>query len=455
MPIGGKIAVTGVILAIGFELRGLWLRHKRRWLRIEESGFEISLGDDRRWYEDRHVTALACSHHSVLINGSPTGTLRRFQVWLLEDQRPLVMENVFPLGALDPLAGFINRLLDSTIERARQTIREGGAISGAGWRLDSLEFSPRRRLPIARDEVTAVGEYDGCIAVWRHGDPKPIFKTRCDNRNAILLQMLLQAWLNERAPASVHEPAEPGSLGRLLFQRRVGYIFPSILLAIGAILGGAGLFFRDPILFAIPAGVFAGVGLFMLIGGGRTFRCHEHGVLCRGVLMKRALLFTEVEAVTYAATQHYRNGSYDATTIGLAFTPLLGTARRPVEFEIRRRGGDAELEKLRDLVSAMIARQMAHHLATQGEVPWTKGITLRSDGFEYRAALMIGKKQPVFIPYSTCQRFELAKGIFTVFAIGQERPVITETASAYNFFPGYCLLVNWLDRPQLFTQPEP
>lgn len=121
-PIGGIIVVVGVVLWIGLDLHGLWLRQKRRWLKIAENGFEISRGDDHRWYEDRHVTALACSHHSVLTNGCPSGTLRRFQVWLLEEHRPLVMENVFPLGEPDPLAGLIHRLVEVAMDRARQLL---------------------------------------------------------------------------------------------------------------------------------------------------------------------------------------------------------------------------------------------------------------------------------------------------------------------------------------------
>lgn len=454
-PIGGIIAVVGVVLWIGLELHGLWLRQKRRWLKIAENGFEIYRGEDQRWYEDRHVTGLACSHHSVLINGTPSGTLRRFQVWLVEEHRPLVMENVFPLGEPDPLAGFIHRLVEVAMERARQTIRDGGAIAGVRWRLDGLEFSPRGGRPIAVSDLSAVGEYDGRICVWRRGHPKAIFKTRADSRNSIVLLTLLQTWLKERTPVALHESRERESLGRLLFQRRVGYILPSILLTIGASIQGAGLFFPDPFMFAVPAAVFAGVGLCMLLGGGSTFRCHERGVLCRGVLMKRALLYSDVASLTYAETQLFRNGAYVGTKIELAIIPSPGSDGRPIEFGITRNRGDAEFDKLRDFVSVAVARQMADRWTIDGEVPWTQRIMLRSDGFEYRAPLVVGRKKPVFIPYASCERFELAKGVFKVFAASDNQPVITEKTSAHNFYPGYFLLLEKLGRLPLMAQLHP
>lgn len=440
---------------MGLELHGLWLRQKRRWLKIEKNGFEISRGEDRRWYADRHVTALACSHHSVLTNGIPSGTLRQFQVWLLEEHRPLVMENVFPLGEPDPLAGFIHRLVEVAMDRARQTIRDGGAVTGVRWRLDGLEFSPRGQRPIAVSDLSAVGEYDGRICIWRRGHPKAIFKTRSDSRNSIVLQTLLQTWLKERPPVALHESRERESLGRLLFQRRVGYILPSILLTIGAAIQGAGLFFPDPFMFAVPAAVFAGVGFCLLAGGATTFRCHEAGVSCRGIFTRRALHYAGIEAFTCAETHRFRYGQYQNTTRSLAFLAPLCSDRQPVEFEITHRSPDAEFDKLRDFVSVTIARQMADRLTIDGEVSWTQGITLQSDGYEYRAPLVVGRKKPVFIPYASCERFELAKGVFKVFAFGDNQPVITEKTSAHNFYPGYFLLLEKLGRLPLLAQLHP
>lgn len=454
-PIGGIITIVGVVLCIGLELHGLRLRQKRCWLTIEENGFVISRGEDRRWFEDRHVTALACSHHSLMSNGTPSGTLRRFQVWLMDESRPLVMENALALDAIDPLAEFISRLMDGAMERARQTIRDGGTLSGAGWRLDALELTPRGQRPIAISDLSAVGEYDGRICVWRRGHPKAIFKTPSDSRNSIVLLTLLQAWLKERTPVAVHESRDRESLGRLLFQRRVGYILPSILLIIGAAIQGAGLFFPDPFMFAVPAAVFAGVGLCMLLGGGRTFRCHERGVLCRGVMMKRALLYSDMAALTYAETQLFRKGAYVGTKVELVIIPSPGSDGRPIEFWITRNRGDSELDKLRDFASVVIARQMADCLMTDGEVSWTDGIRLRLDGFEYRAALVVGRKKPVLIPYASCERFELIKGVFKIFAAGDDQPVITEKTSAHNFYPGYFLLLEKFGRLPMMAQLHP
>lgn len=439
---GWILAAVGIALGLAAEFRAWRARRSRRWLEIRPHGFVLSSRAETCEYDDRDVHALSCTQRPNVVNGKHEGVVRRLHVWLRGELRPVVMENCLTDGVADPLQPLIDRLLEAAVERAEETLRAGGAVEGENWRLDGTALYVGHDAPILLSEISSVDQFGGSLCVWRRGESNPDFKTPLGSRNDVVLLRLLKARMTEHSQAAPTESDDHGDLGRLLFQRRKGYIPASILLGIGAIFAAVAFFTPDPIILLLVGGVFAGVGGVMLLSFGRTFRCHQRGVFVSGLLLRRTLRYADVDAFEYEATQIYQNYSYQGTRLSLTFVPAAGSDGRVVSFETMYRAADADLDRLRDFISEIVARRLRERFERDGSVIWTSTLALLADGLEYQPSRLFGKSQPRIIPYADCERLEFKDGIFKVFSPGADKPFATEKTSVQNFFPGYLLLLE-------------
>jgi len=110
-------------------------------------------------------------------------------------------------------------------------------------------------------------------------------------------------------------------------------------------------------------------------------------------------------------------------------------------------GEDASLEELRDFISRAIAGRMAERLSVGKTVKWTSNLTFVEGGLEYRPGGFLGRKPAVTLPYSEYHGYGLDQGTFSIFRKGAKKAVMTESASAPNFFPGFYLLQLLLHIP--------
>lgn len=111
-----------------------------------------------------------------------------------------------------------------------------------------------------------------------------------------------------------------------------------------------------------------------------------------------------------------------------------------VEFAIVVRGVDAELDKLRDFVSGVVAGRMSERLAAEGAVAWTNRLTFLAHGLEHYPAGVLGRKDATFVPYTSCRHLQISDGMFKVFDLRSDKPIFSLKTSDENFFPGYLLL---------------
>lgn len=438
--LGWIFAASGAALGLMLECRALWKRMNRRWVEIRPDGFVVSRRGERRDYGDGDVDAVAYASYLSLVNGSVEGTVRRFKLWLCGAARPLTMENRLAPGARDPLQELIDRLIDAAVARAEEQLRQGGAIEGANWRLDSAALHADRARPIALSDLSAVEERDGNVCVWRRGESNAALKIRVDGRNAAVLLRVLRTRLAERPEREAAAGLAAGALGRVLFERRTGYIPAEVLLGIAALLAGGGLFTPGPLACFLVGLVFAGAGGATLVMRGRTFRCYEGGVAVSSVLSQHTLAFADVDAFTYQAVRRFRNDRYVGTKVSMHFRPRPQCDAQPLTFAAMFYGRDRDLDRLRDFISVIIARQMHERFDREGSVAWTPALTFFADGLEYRPNSVPGEKAAQIVPYARCERWEFAHGTFNIFSPGCDQPIVSEQTSAANFFPGYFLL---------------
>ena len=159
-----------------------------------------------------------------------------------------------------------------------------------------------------------------------------------------------------------------------------------------------------------------------------------------GLFGERQLRFADVASFSYSATRHYHNGAYVGTFINLKFEPLPEIDARAIAYNTSVQGEDASLEELRDFISRAIAARMADRIAAGQPVKWTNNLTFLANGLEYRPGGLLGRKAAETLLYSDYHGYGLDQGTFSVYRKGSKKAVMSESASAPNFFPGFYLL---------------
>ena len=302
------------------------------------------------------------------------------------------------------------------------------------------------------NDIAMTGVVDQKLCLWRRGEDEVWTRIPIDSVNAYVLKWLIDERLAEQ-PNEADAGREDG-LGRVLFERkpRTAQVvicvlggFTLLLAALGLIVGGIVGKQNE----AIPMVLFGVASLLGAIGCGygivharyAKFRCHQFGLVKRGVRNSRSLRYEHVEAFTYQSTRHYHNGVYTGTIFVLNFEPVAEHKANRIRYTATLHNADTELDNLRDQVSGIIAARMRRDIAARREVVWTPGLTFRGDSLIYRASGLFAKKDAVTIPLASIDSYKLDQGVCYLFLKQGKKAAVQENMQARNFFPGfYCML---------------
>ncbi|CAK9015498.1 Uncharacterized protein SCF082_LOCUS12790, partial [Durusdinium trenchii] len=428
-------ALVALLVASAFVVQGqsplwatpafaLWLQvlwcafvnaSERRWLRIEPASFEVRGRGGRAEYRDRQILSLADRIDSIRRAGHDIDEERLVTLWI----ETASGERTIPIR-LRPrsqdeellLRRFVGRLQEMLVQRAEQQLARELPVEAEGWRWQGSEirFQARRSespVIVHVDKLAHIDIRSSMITLWAQGDAEPLIRLSGAGRDAWLLSRLLE----HRVPEWADDDAEGVDLpfGRLLIERR-----PPVWMALAAVTAG-------------------GIGILLallLLGTAAVMQ------LLDLALVGGALLFPGVVSLYVARNLHA--GVFRCHEQGLVKVGLWGaTALRYDEIEVMELD---TFDDLRDRVSEKVAERLAEDLLESGEVTWTDGLKLGSEGLEFRRRSLLGaRKSPELIPYDAILEFSIDEGWFHVWANYQERAVVKVACASPNFYPGLLL----------------
>jgi hypothetical protein len=455
------IAAGSGVLWLYLEFLAWQARRVRTWLTLHPDGIEVESPAGRRAIHDSQVSAVALETKKNLSNGELASITRKFTIWAEDQSEPVRMENTIKTGTTDPIAELIQRLLNRLKQRMEEDVARGGTASGDGWHLTRTVLTLGRppndqQLPLS--EVTAVETFDGQMCVWQRGKDLAVAKLPLAGRNVHLLPALVAPFVPETSAADVAAESTVG-LGRVLFERRS---HRSTVLAV-CIAGIAMLMVGVAMLMAALSrpnadeGVFVTAIVLLLLGpvlgvaglwlAFSSFRCHERGVWKATPLGQQMLRYDDVGSFQYSAVRHYHNGAYMGTQLSMRFRPLSPDRGPTIKYGTRTKGDDDDLDELRNTISRAIGVRMAEQLRAGQPVAWTSNLQFLPDALRYRPGGFLGRKEPQILPYANYGGYDLKEGVLYLFAKDTKKSVVTEQASAENFYPGFFLLLLLLHQP--------
>jgi hypothetical protein len=458
--VGIALQVLGGLCAVGSAV-GLQRRIARRqWVTASDNGFTLSDRRGESEYEDAQVRSLALNLKSNYAEGVEKSVTRTLLIWLDEtdendSSERLELKSTFKPDEADPLAILIQRLSQRVLDRARTKLREGSTFSGSGWVLEkqNLVVSAKPEpLHAPLGDIAMTGIVDQKLCLWRRGDDEAWARIPIDSVNAYVLKWLLDERLAER-PGEDDSTTE-GGLGRVLFERKPRAAqtvicllggFALLLAALGLIVGGlVGRQGKPVPMILLGLGCLLGAvgcGYGILHARYVRFRCHQFGLVKRGVRRSRSLRYEHVEAFTYQSTRHYHNGVYTGSIFVLDFDPVAEHKANRIKYSVTLHNADTELDNLRDQVAGIIATRMRRDIAAGREVAWTPALTFRGDSMVYRASGLFAKKEAVTIPLAEIDSYKMDQGVCYLFLKQRKKAAVQENMHARNFFPGfYCML---------------
>lgn len=453
--LGTVLSAIGGGLWIALEVSAAIIRAQREWLEDTGDGFLYTSKIGEEQLQDEQVTAIAFEYKKLFVNGTAKSMQRICRLWIGEDEKPIEMINKFLLTAADPLFELLTRLNQKVRDSLDATLREGGDVEGDGWWMNRDEVhvgSGRTEQVVPTADITECAIFDNQMCLWQVGQDLAFVKFPAGSRNACLLPSLLAESVQKHQ--SEADSADSPGLGRILFERKAKTSTRVILILVAMITGLVSL----AMIFGAPDVVIKVFGGFMVILTAvllysaramkrSVFRCHQRGVHKVSVFSDRQMRYTDVESFTYSATRHYHNGAYVGTYINMKFDPLPEIETKVLTYNTSINGEDEALEELRDFISRAIAARMADRLSAGQRVKWTDNLTFQPEGIEFRKGGFVGRKPPELLPLTEYHGYGLDQGTFSLFRKDQKKPVMTESASAKNFFPGFYLLQLLLHVP--------
>ena len=438
----GWLIAAGVIgtVAVAIEIYAFLLNRSRQWVDDTDDGFTLYGVNDERDYLDEDVTSLAYGSKVVLANGTPTGVTRMFRLWMANETKPIDMRTFVAVGTTDPLQPLIDRLINKHVANGQAELKKGGQIVGQDWQLDQKTFHHKQG-SVAVSELSACGVYEDRVCLWQTNEDNAFCRIPVDSQNAIVLLRIV-AKLLEGRPESQPEGDRDG-LGRVLFERKAGYLIEILLGLLTAVLFGGGLAtWRETpavMIISVIAGLLtAGLVCFRT----RSFRCQQRGVCLKTAVGENALRYAEIESFTYAATRHFHNGAYTGTSIALKFRPTVESEAKAVNYSTMVKGSDADLDELRDFISGVIASRLKQQILNGSSIHWVAKSKFTPRGLSYTPTSFFGKKEAEFMPYADFHGHSFKDGTLYIFRKKGQNAILSAPTNSDNFFPGFYLLLN-------------
>jgi hypothetical protein len=451
---GIPVLAAGVVAAVASSLAAVAIAKRRFSVRITPFGFVVHNRHGEREFTDEQVICASLYSTSNYSNGDWQSTTRVFDLWVEAKDHPerFKMVNRILLGAADPLEMLIERIVGHLCDRADAALAAKQPFEGENWALHNNELvvAIRRTTKAVRfDEIAALDVFDDHLCLWKQGEVEPTIRIPARSANTAVLQRLLR----DRLPESSESDAPLGvdRLGRILFERKPGRLLTVVvwLLPISA----CGLFAAaaltavvdgqiEPLLIGGALSMALGLLWLVPLSQCARLRCHERGIARRWLRWEKRLPFRDVDSFSYSAVKQYVKGIYWGTTFTLTFVAKRDGKPVTITYARTLRNADEELDHLRDHASRVIAARMAEEFGRGNAVSWTTGLKFLSDGLEYRASGFLGRKGPVLIAYDRIAGVDVTDGHFQMWVAGQKKPLVKESVSQPNFFPGYTFLVR-------------
>lgn len=422
------------------------IKARRKWLEVGADGFSIIGSDGKRDYSDRDVISLAHFITRNFSNGKLYSVTHSLTLWLAAKSGfdTVRMEHKVKVKKPDDFSGFIARIWDPLVTRAKSFMDEGKQIVGDGWQLDHTALKTKsadgRELIMPVSDISAVDSIDGHICIWKRGEDLPCWKVSEKTVNALLFHRLLGDIIDARG-----EAASGGGLGRILFERKSMGLLTNVvcyvLVTIGFLIAWG--LYKDLGWVSAVVAVISAVGLWLTFRSRKdVLKCHARGVFLRKWGIDRQLMYEDVGSFSYSATRMYHNGLYTGTTLVMKFIPSDPGKGRQISYSTTLRNVDDSLEMLRQHVSVVVSANMAAILAAKGAVEWTKNMRFVKDGLEVRPSGFLGRREFQKILYTDIQNFDILEGVFHIWVKGKDKSVMQEQMSELNLFPGYVLLAS-------------
>ncbi|MSR59365.1 MAG: hypothetical protein EXS05_17270 [Planctomycetaceae bacterium] len=451
--------IGGAACAVATALSATSIAARKASVRITPDGFLVQNRRGDREFTDEQVICAALSTKSNYSSGELRSTTRTFDLWVEGDAGPerLKMVNRIGLGVVDPLELLIERILGHLYDRAVTALTAEQAFEGEGWSLygNELVATHHRRTETVRvDELAAVDVFDNDLCVWKHNQDEPALRIPMRSANAHVLLTLLRervAAPTERSPSAGGDRPTDGRLGRVLFERKPGRWTKAFVMLLPA---AAVVCLVAAVITALarqrlePAAIGAVLSFMLLLmtmiplSLCAHLRCHEHGVCMRGLWRERRLKYADVDSFAYNAVPQYVKGVYSGTTFTLTFATHVDGKPSTLTYAKTLRNADEELDHLRDHVSRVIAARMSVEFSRGKAVAWTDGLKFLAEGLEHRASGFLGRKPPVVLRYDQITGVDASHRAFQLWIGGQKKPVVKESVSQPNFFPGYLFLTR-------------
>jgi hypothetical protein len=417
---GVLAAIEGIILLLG---------KRKRWrISLHRNGAEVQDKAGRNT-EILFGELAAISHQPKpkYANGVFTGTQHILRFWRKQDppKKPFAEIDCYVSDKknkkeAEAMQAFGDAAGNAICERLVEIVDNGGTVkSPAGVQVNAngLRF---QGTSIALGEIEDIGLFDGKFCIWRQGEEFPALKLDPAGPNLVPMMNVVKRKLAERSEQADEERKE--TLGRVLFERRQPKVLGWLLVVVGLPL--------SVVLVGIPIVLFG----YGLIKG--YFRCHERGVSKRGLGKEKRLFYHQVATFTYSATRMYVNGAYVGTSLTMKFETDDPKAVPPIKYNANVKNVDADLDALRELISAVVAQRLLRRYAETGSFAWTKSLEVTTDGIRYRKSRLLGKGEWAVLPFDHYLGVNVQEGTFHLFSKDAEKSIYHCAISEPNFFPG-------------------
>lgn len=271
-------------------------------------------------------------------------------------------------------------------------------------------------------------------------------------------------------------PSDHSAFGPCLTVRRRGLGDWGLMLILFALLGVFGVF----LLFAGVAEVRRGdyFGLFLIAISLvffsliipcvlyllTRFEFYSGGAVIRKPTKSREFSYSNATFLEYSLTRQFVNGVYAGTAQRLVYKTADGRKfrfggthkERPKTFTFFKREfkGEDELDAIRFIISAEVAKGYFEAIHAGQPVDWCKQVQLTAAG----VVPLRGKRKGQLVPWSDIAGISADKGAYHIFANGDKRSFAGFAMNAPNFYPGLdvfsALFAPYLPEESATDDPE-